>query len=100
MRLNLSNFFSNSLIVKFLDNYYVENSFSTHGVWMICVKKIKIAVEKNKKRRKTPYKTTTQNGASLLEAIVGRRQWCFIFWDSFGNRETPNLSEGPYSAAI
>ena len=74
MRLNLSNFFSNSLIVKFLDNYYVENSFSTHGVWIICVKKIKIAVEKNKKRRKTPYKTTTQNGASLLEAIVGRRQ--------------------------
>ena len=64
-------------------------------VWIICVKKIKIAVEKNKKSQKAPYKTTTQNGASLLEAIVGRRQWCFIFWDSFGNRETPNLSEGP-----
>jgi hypothetical protein len=59
------------------------------------VKKIKIAVEKNKKSQKAPYKTTTQNGASLLEAIVGRRQWCFVFWDSFGNRETPNLSEGP-----
>ena len=51
-------------------------------VWIICVKKIKIAVEKNKKSQKAPYKTTTQNGASLLEAIVGRRQWCFIFWDS------------------
>ena len=53
-------------------------------VWIICVKKIKIAVEKNKKSQKAPYKTTTQNGASLLEAIVGRRQWCFIFWDSIG----------------
>ena len=42
--------------------------------------------------------TVTQNGASLLEAIVGRRQWCFIFWDSFGNRETPNLSDGPLCA--
>ena len=60
----------------------------------ICVKKIKIAVE-NKKSQKTPYKTTTQNGASLLEAIDGRRQWCVVFWDSFGNRETPNLPEGP-----
>ena len=46
MRLNLSNFFSNSLIVKFLDNNYVEN--------IICVKKIKIAVEKNKKSQKAP----------------------------------------------
>ena len=64
---------------------------------LICVKKIKIAVEKNKKSQKAPYKTTTQNGASLLETIVGRLQWCFIFWDSFGNRETPNLSEGPLS---
>jgi hypothetical protein len=93
MRLNLSNLFSNSLIAKFLDNYYVENSRSTNGV-NLC-EKIKIAVEKNKKSQKTPYKTTTQNGASLLEAIDGRRQWCVVFWDSFGNRETPNLPEGP-----